>query len=160
MLATNNHVDDIYSVAGSIQQRWANGTLHSYDIVESFIDELVANQAEIDRLLPRLNILVTPVNDRFVEMHRATSKEQLADLLIQTTHIPFVTGELRTPVLDGGFSRVLHPSCEKTVSVPGTLSSYIHTLNPGLGKPDVLKFWHAGRQDAEMETMNVEVIDM
>ena len=144
------HADNLYDVASSIQQQRLEGNLHSYDIVEAFVEELVTNQTEtLDSLLPKLNILVTEMNARAVSVHKATSVKELRGLLVQTTHIPFITGRLQSPAWDGGFSRVLHPTCESTVSMPlGPLSSYFYTLYPGLDQSTARDLWGAGRKDA------------
>lgn len=66
---------------------------------------------------------------------------------------PFVTGwgvpedgKSGKRHLDGGFSRVLHPPCEYHLGVPLTWELAWHTLNPGLNRRLVWKFWEYGRR--------------
>jgi hypothetical protein len=145
-------MDTVYSIAYGAQKAWLNGTLHQYDIVERFLRESFQSLEGLEDLLPRLNVLVT-TKRRGVTIQRARSVEELVDLIRQTTHIPWVTGafpDLRNSddwVLDGGFSRTLHPACERTATVPVTLETTLHTLNPGLSREMAFKFWNNGKRD-------------
>lgn len=127
--------------------------------------------------LPRLHILITTGADG-AQIRNADSVEELINLLRRTTWIPFVTGsgfgrnrsnlsnDLKhlapsTPnlnttgsktdddwFLDGGFSRVIHPPCERTISVPTNWLTILHTLNPGLSRETVLALWTMGFDDS------------
>jgi hypothetical protein len=134
------------------------------------------NENELIKFLPRLNILVTTAKTG-AESVQAKSISDLLDLLRMTTWIPFVTGngigqknvrnqnyqknimqqqqqqidnenENDDWFLDGGFSRVLHPKCQYTVSVPINWQTTIHTLNPGMTQMDVNEMWQMGIEDS------------
>jgi hypothetical protein len=104
----------------------------------------------IQDILPSLRILVTTWSDG-VKALRPSTVEELADYLVQTTYIPFFTGPgefLRLDddqyVLDGGFSRTLHPQCDVSVHVPRTLDNLLHSLNPLMSKETARRLWRQG----------------
>jgi hypothetical protein len=125
------------------------------------------------RFLPRLNILVTTLING-THVGKAATIQELVALLRQTTWIPFVTGHgigkstyattnfhengynMSTQLLknddwflDGGFSRMIHPHCQHTVSVPINWKTTIHTLNPGMSHENVMEMWRMGFDDSE-----------
>ena len=169
----NTTVDDVFQTCHGIQHGWRNGTLSRYEMVNVFLDQLVTGR-DFDRLqefLPRLHILVTSSNHG-AEIGVARTREELVNLLVQTTWIPFVTGQgwleepetvrrnhgmtdrqcssrsSRNKYLDGGFSRVLHPSCQHAVHVPLNWNTIVHTLNPSFGRETAFHLWDIGRSAA------------
>lgn len=49
--------------------------------------------------------------------------------------------------LDGGFSRVLHPTCQHTISVPTTWKTTINGFNRGMSYETVMELWRMGMED-------------
>jgi len=47
---------------------------------------------------------------------------------------------------DGGFSIMLHPECEHTISVPTNPDTLIHLFNPTFGYRIAEKFWMDGHR--------------
>ena len=147
----NTTMDETADACYDIQDRWIDGTLSRYSLVMHFVERLVT-PSDVDRITPildRLNILVTSTSQG-VEILKPSNRAELIDLLIKTTWIPTVTGRgmLRQGgdrYLDGGFSRVLHPPCNHTISVPTTWTTFVHSLNPGLGRETVQQLWELGK---------------
>lgn len=116
----------------------------------------ISQPSRIKHLLPKLNILVTS-RGKGVEVIQPRSRSELIDALKRTTWIPFVTGEgvmwpdseqetaLQEFYLDGGFSRMLHPSCAYDLRVPNTWVNMMYTLHPGMSQGQVNELWEAGR---------------
>jgi hypothetical protein len=50
--------------------------------------------------------------------------------------------------LDGGFSRTIHPRCERTIAVPTNWMTMLHSLNPKMGRKTVLELWSMGLNDS------------
>lgn len=159
----NTTVDTVYDTCSSIQTAWINGNISRYDMVDLFLDELVPeeslNEQRLLSFLPNVNVIVTTVGGEAVVIEQADSREKLVDLMTKTTFIPLFTGrgmyfKSLSPrdgqfeeqlCLDGGFSRVLHPSCDHTVRVPLTWSTMLNTLNPRLSRASVFDLWEMGR---------------
>jgi hypothetical protein len=144
----NSTVDNTYDTSYSIQQAWLQGNITRYDMVDWFLQDVVFPVYEMN-FLPRIHVLVTTASQG-VHIETASSLEELKDLLIKTTWIPYVTGEgvmsgEEDYYLDGGFSRVLHPTCETNLRVPVTWKTTIHTLDPGFDRETALDFWRMGR---------------
>lgn len=148
-------IQQVHAVALSVQQSWMAGSLHQYEIVPAFLQQLdlPKHQSQLQRLLPNLKVLVTSWNGAVV-VEEPTTIDDLQDFLLQTTYIPFVTGPARfLPtsndfVLDGGFSRSLHPKCDLDIRVPVTWRTTLYTLTPGISTEQVVEFWEMGRNDA------------
>lgn len=65
---------------------------------------------------------------------------------------PFVTGpalwptdENGTMYADGGFSIMLHPECEHSITVPTNPDTLLHVFNPRFGYKLAEKFWLDGQ---------------
>lgn len=150
----NKTVDEVFEAGQSIQTRWMGGNLSRYDMVDDFVSQLIPEE-DFDRIEPflsRLNILVTTVSDG-AEASKADDYDSLVDLLIKTTWIPLVTGNgiLRKGegmYIDGGFSRTIHPRCDRAVRVPVTWNTFVHSLNPGFGRETVYELWDIGQSAA------------
>jgi hypothetical protein len=170
----NTTVDSAAQTALHLQDSWRSGRLSSYDLVHHFLQALVPEEHDYSmrHFLPRIKVLVTTANDG-VQVREAANRQELVDLLIKTTWIPFVTGQgvvrysdddsidntnnsnstgrnrgvgdSRGDVyLDGGFSRRLHPPCRYSIHVPTKWSTIVHTLNPGLSDVRLKQFWDMG----------------
>ena len=92
-------MDIAYDAAFRSQNLWLKGEINQYDIVETFLQDVIINPIRIGDIhkesilnfLPRLNILITTGTEG-VQIRRAESIEELIPLLRRTTWIPFVTG--------------------------------------------------------------------
>ena len=133
-----------------VNEQQCNGTSHT----------------RIEDFLPKLNILVTSRGNG-VEIVQPRTRSELVDALKQTTWIPFVTGEgvmrpdfnnnnntfdidpdekeVEEFYLDGGFSRMLHPTCAYDLRVPNTWINMMYTLHPGMSQGQVNELWESGR---------------
>jgi hypothetical protein len=145
-------VDAAFDTCGDIQMAWMDGTLSRYDMVNHFLDRLVAphHVASVPPFFDRLRVIVTSTSQG-VDATQPSNRDELVDLLVKTTWIPFVTGSRwfleqdGDRFVDGGFSRVLHPECDHKVVVPTTWATFVHSLNPGLGKDIVYQLWEMGK---------------
>lgn len=167
-----HHRETVYEAATSVQEDFmTHRTLAQYNVVESFLNRTLLHKNKcglagsdescrisnwIDDLLPNLHIMISSWNSG-VRLEVASSLEELIDLLLQTTYIPLVTGPPRMLetnngdfVLDGGFSRMLHPACGTTVAVPLLDRRHLlHSLNPAMSKESIWDFWEDGKLAAE-----------
>jgi hypothetical protein len=92
-------VDLAYDAAHRSQSLWLRGEINQYDIVETFLLDVIINpirkgyidKESIIKFLPRLYILITTGTEG-AQVKRAESVEELIPLLRKTTWIPFVTG--------------------------------------------------------------------
>jgi hypothetical protein len=55
---------------------------------------------------------------------------------------------------DGGFSTMLHPECEDTITVPINQDTLIHIFNPRFGYKLAEKFWLDGQEHNHPLTNN------
>jgi len=145
---TNSSVSHTHETCERIQSAWLEGTMTRYNLVDHFLDELVSeNEDRID--LSRINVLITSRNDG-VHVKRADTVADLKKLLRLTTWVPHVTGygfpEFGDDYLiDGGFSRVLHPKCSSEIRVPITWKTTVNTFNPGFDRETAYSFVDMGR---------------
>ncbi|CAB9511638.1 expressed unknown protein [Seminavis robusta] len=164
MAAMNISVGEATTMATDVQQLWMVGNITRFDIIDQFLLDVLGEDSDegnqiIESFLPNLKILVTSRGNG-VEIVQPTSRDELISALKQTTWIPFITGqgvfrastndtcsnaEENEFYLDGAFSRVLHPTCEYDLLVPGTFRTLMLTLHPGLSREDVDQLWEAGR---------------
>ena len=122
-----------------------------------------------DSILSPLRIIVTVMESKSIlnsqlmrhRVHSPTSYSSLVQFLQQTTHIPWLTGPFTTDgadevIIDGGFSRISHPSCATQIVVPATWSTMIHSLNPGLDPLDAKELFYHGMTDANRRNVHQE----
>ena len=81
-----------------------------------------------------------------------TTIQELRELLIQTTWIPFVTGETlwKDGHMDGAFSMLGHPTYANKLAAPHSSTMLLHTLNFYLSRDKVNEMWNAGRELHDM----------
>ena len=159
MALTNQTLGQAYAASHRVQQAWLQGNLTRYQLVENFLldDVFRLNEHVIQEMLPRLNILITTVNEG-LQVRQATCMVEFYDLLLQTTWIPFVTGEGATLargdnyILDGGFSRMLHPTCQQELYVPLTWKLSQFSLDPSFDLATATEFWSMGQAAPSLET--------
>jgi len=140
------NVHDIWDAAVTAQQEWLTGKLSRYDIVEHFLHSLDLQEAP-----ENIRILLT--DKQFgVRIEQATNVTDLVQRLVETTAIPLITTpwpeNIESAVIDGGFSRWLHPECAETVHVPTTFATTVHTFNIALDKETAYELYDRGLQDA------------
>lgn len=162
LLLSRTDLDTVFECTNSIQDDLRTGRLSAYHVVERFVNQTIAYETcpydgadcsaaarWIHDLLPNLNILITTWNDG-VKVLKPSTFDELAEYLLQTTYIPYFTGPGQLlkieneHVLDGGFSRMLHPKCDRSVPVPMTLDNLLHSLNPLMSKDTARRLWKQG----------------
>jgi hypothetical protein len=140
------NIHDIWDAAVTAQQEWSAGKLSRYDVVVHFLHAL-----DLQHAPDNVRILLTDKQNG-VRVEQAANVTDLVQLLVQTTAIPLVTmpwpSDLESAVMDGGFSRWLHPECTETVHVPTTLATWVHTFNMALDKRTAWSLYDRGLRDA------------
>ena len=124
-----------------------------------------------DSLLSQLRIIVTVMEPASLlsnqlmrhRVHAPTAYSSLVHYLQQTTHIPWLTGPVTTEgadevIIDGGFSRILHPVCSTQIAVPATWSTMIHSLNPSLDPNVAKELFYRGMTDANVRNSQQQEI--
>lgn len=163
---------EMSDLAFDVQRRWKAGNLDRYDVVPHFVDGLLFDTAGIEgharditrnvtapvmsdaKLLSKINVITTikdMVGVRSV-IRTPRSIDELRDMLIHTTWIPWATGDgLWTQDeltgdhhMDGAFSATTHPRCTHHLGLPFMLDLFLNILNVNLGRDKVEKYWNAG----------------
>ena len=163
---------EMSDLAFDVQRRWKAGNLDRYDVVPHFVDGLLFDTAGIEgharditrnvtapvmsdaKLLSKINVITTikdMVGVRSV-IRTPRSIDELRDMLIHTTWIPWATGDgLWTQDeltgdhhMDGAFSATTHPRCTNHLGLPFMLDLFLNILNVNLGRDKVEKYWNAG----------------
>jgi hypothetical protein len=145
----NHAMPDLYRMASGLQREWNQGTLNRYHVVEDFVDQLLEGQSFEPAVLNSLYILTSvPESWGFFRtvMRQPTSMEDLAVMLRQSAWIPLATGSSYTLEghMDGGFSVLQHPTCQKHVGLANDWNLLMNTLNVNLGEAHVQQFWQLG----------------
>mmetsp|Transcript_4924 Transcript_4924/g.9152 ORF Transcript_4924/g.9152 Transcript_4924/m.9152 type:complete len:209 (-) Transcript_4924:1196-1822(-) len=150
----NKSLDDVSEAAFAAQHAWTSGNRSRFELVDFFFDELVPGELDedaemIERVLPRIKVLVTTVSGG-LKVVEATNRQELKDGILKTTWVPYLTGwgfsvDEEDVYLDGGFSRLLHPECETSLHLPLIWETLVHTFSPGLTREQVQRLWQAGR---------------
>jgi hypothetical protein len=168
--AANLDIDTVLSSAERAQLQWVDGTIHRYEVVPQFLQELLppfstkenqtisdSHGSPWDSILLRLRILVTVVEGSRqwmrARIHTPTCHSTLVQHLQETTHIPWLTGSLlqhskEEVVVDGGFSRHWHPPCHRDIRVPNTWRTVLHSFNPGMDPKHAKALFRHGMSDA------------
>ena len=174
-------VDDLFSTATTLQNRWRAGTISRYDVVSVFVDDLLdieplvcgPDEGETCKTKTKTKAATTVVNPDAAQqvpsdwvtslnvvtttwfgsmrVTRASSKDHLRELLLQSSFIPFATGFglYKKGELDGGFSALFHPRCETFIGLPLTYDIIANSLNVNMGKDVALRLWETGKKKAE-----------
>lgn len=140
------------------------------------------SSSTFDELLSKLRILVTIIEPTtsslgdtiwegtqmnvFYGVRTPMNYKSLLQHLRQTTHIPWLTGSVRSQqqnnddisrvVVDGGFSRWSHPVCNLRVDVPVTWTTMMHSLNPGLNPSIAKDLFRQGMSDAAVAAFTTD----
>eukprot|EP00923_Selenidium_pygospionis_P056536 GHVN01098666.1.p1 GENE.GHVN01098666.1~~GHVN01098666.1.p1 ORF type:complete len:384 (+),score=32.52 GHVN01098666.1:217-1368(+) len=154
-------LEQVLDLALSTQTLWRRGELQRFEVVEHFVDGLLDlragdskalsgsnNQNDLTGdLLNRIRVITTARqwgDGRSILKHVsrvAGDKRQLKELLIQTTWIPYVTGNglwrqnaanEEEYHMDGGFSSASHPRCKRKLGLPLRADLFLNALSPDL----------------------------
>lgn len=155
----NKTLEEVSNSARDCQQRWLQGNLDTFSVSAKFVDLLlyegVGGFVDDDRKedwLQQINVMTT-LWWGFPKITRPSSRKELRELLIKSSHIPFATGWglHRGGELDGGLSWLLHPSCDRTVLPPATWDVLSNVLNVNMGEDLLLRLHGAGVIDQDKE---------
>jgi hypothetical protein len=152
---SNYTMEEMYGIAYDIQNRWKQGSVAHFNVVESFLDDLLfgdgSNSSIFVRedLLARLNIITTVKGNWFglnAVVRKPESLEHLHEMLLQTTWIPYATGGdlWLKDHMDGAFTVSHHPKCEHSVGISSDFELVANIVNVNLGRDKVEKFYNAG----------------
>ena len=158
---SNSTLEQMSDLSFSVQKRWQTGETKHHGVVTDFLDNLVETP-NVQRLLRNEELLakihiITAVKDGWYGLKSAirspTGLDDLYTMLLQTTWIPFATGEQIWEVngspdgehhMDGIFSSHDHPVCAHHVGLPWNWDLRVNALNVNLGADKVAKFWAEG----------------
>jgi len=138
------------------QSLWKSGELSSYYLVDHFFDSIVPPEKDFalehEGILSTIHILVTTKKEG-LQIQQPRNRSELKEYLVQTTWIPFITGkgilsgtDTDDMYFDGGFSRLLHPSCEFRLDLPIIWETLAYTFSPGLSLEQVTQLWLEGQR--------------
>jgi hypothetical protein len=84
----NHTIDDVADKTFDAQTAWMQGNITRFELVEHFVDDLLAGTDEehLGEILTNLQILVTTTKDGF-KAKSATDRKELKDLLAKTTWV-------------------------------------------------------------------------
>lgn len=158
---SNSTIDQMSDLCFGVQRRWQTGKIKHYDVVTDFLDHFLAT-SNMQQLLENQELLsnvrvITAVRNGWYGLKSAirspTGYSDLHTMLLQTTWIPFATGERMWEVnaspegeyhMDGIFSPHDHPVCAHKVGLPWHWDLRINALNVNLSEEQVAKFWNQG----------------
>lgn len=149
----NYSMPQLFDMASGLQRDWNDGTLNRYHVVEDFVDHLLKDQVLEPDVLQSLYILTSVPKEHHgnkvgfsAVMRQPTTMEELRLYLRQSTWIPLATGSGMTldGHLDGAFSALQHPTCQKHVGLANDWDLLTNTLNVNLGPDHVEQFWQMG----------------
>lgn len=147
----NKTYDEVLSAAVEAQNLWSEGMISRYDIVPHFINSILDDVNTDETIFQKLNVLLT-TKGTGVTAKRPQTAQELRELLIQTTWIPFITGSALwiqdTSIgqyhMDGAFSSTLHPPCDRRIDVPCTFDIMRNVLNPFLDQVGAKSYYEQG----------------
>jgi hypothetical protein len=133
-------MEEMYDIAYDIQNRWKQGSVAHFNVVETFLDDLLfgnrSNSSVLldEDLLSRLNIITTVKGSWFglnAVVRKPESLEHLHEMLLQTTWIPYATGGdlWLKDHMDGAFTVSQHPKCEHSVGISSDLDLLANIVN-------------------------------
>jgi hypothetical protein len=161
-------MEEMYAIAGHVQQQWRQKNVDHYDVVETFLQKLLYESPSKDSVnttvvhrrpraslndptvLSRLHIVTAQPRRIFglkAAVQTPRSTYDLHRMLKQTTWIPGATGDtlFYQGHTDGAFALFQHPRCDSSLKIPWYhWDVYLNTINVNLGRDKVEKFWKAG----------------
>lgn len=171
---SNISMEHIRETAFNIQNQWQNNIINRYDIVEIFINELFScsnnnngknnntvcemiddkliHPFENKSILRKVNVITTQVKGPYwwsilqPVIRKANNINDLKHMLLQTTWIPFATGNQLSlnGHLDGAISSYLHPVCEYHLGLTTDIELMKNVININLGREEVESLWNKG----------------
>jgi len=160
-------VEHVLDLALKAQTLWREGIIGRYQVVEYFVDGLLEDHITslfdnqrvnlTQKILSRIHI-ITSIQERGVIVgmkyvsRTALDKNSLREMLIQTTWIPFVTGNSLWRWdknsaewhRDGGFTGFIHPRCKRKLTLPLKPDLLLNSLNPNLERLKAEEFYENG----------------
>jgi len=164
-------MQEMSDLAFGVQRKWKEGTLDRYDVVSHFVDGLLFDSGIDEQesnamknatapimsdanLLSKINVITTAKEIMGVRsvIRTPQSIDELRDMLLHTTWIPWATGDglwaeddwTGHHHMDGAFSATTHPRCTHHLGLPFMLDLFLNILNVNLGRDKVEKYWNAG----------------
>ena len=155
----DRNMEDIYDIAHAVQQEWRSGTIDRYSVVRTFLDELLhgsmKNSSAIGNAsfdltgLSKIHIITTTQHDWLgvkTDIRTATNMDDLHEMLLQTTWIPFAVGGSlwQNGHMDGAFTALYHPSCKREMGLAAHPWLLANVINVNLPRSGVESFWNLG----------------
>ena len=143
----NKTFDQVLSTAVDIQTRFNTGSLHRYDVLEEFIDQVVGSEnQETPSWLNKINIITS---NMFVKIIKPRSISELKDALHKSAFIPFITGYgfSKDKCIDGFASLLFHPRCTETISIPYGLDMIFNVFNVNMNPKTAAKLYYSGKYE-------------
>ena len=134
-----NTFNNTINYAINLKNRYNNKNISFFDITKIFIKDIVKN-IEINDL--DINIITSTYFGKCVISNPKT-KNELINLLIETTNIPMITHkfDIRKNI-DGFFCNFNHPKCNTKITFPKTFIFFINLFNPTFSINDVEYFYN------------------
>ena len=179
----NYSVNQVFDMALTTRERWKKGYISRYQVVEDFIDQMLdpedgSSDDDIHKhagttrmtnsMLSRIHVVTTKLNLQSLNIFEPVSTSpgsvsELKTLLLQTSFIPFVTGDgfwystnsSQEKYIDGAFSSYQHDTCHALLDIPNDPKLLWNTLNMNLLREDAELFWQMG---LEFDTPNSQDI--
>ena len=153
-------VNQVFDMALTSRKRWKNGEMNRFQIVEDFIDQMLMHNGHAklsNSTLSRIHVVSTKLNLQSLNPFEAVSTtpnsiDELKTLLLQTSFIPFVTGDglyystgdSTEKYVDGAFSIFQHDKCQARLDIPNQPKLLLNTWNMNLALEDAKSFWEMG----------------
>lgn len=160
----NFTVDETLEIALNIQQKWKTGQIKRHDVVGEFVDALVNTTSstmsnlvsvEESKVLERIHVITSTKNSWFgmaTHIRTPQTAEELREMLLQTTWIPFAVGEslwhkdstTGSSHMDGAFTMPFHPKTTHALGLPFSPEILLNVVNVNISLEKVKQFWRAG----------------
>lgn len=153
-------MEDMYRMAQDVQNQWKTGEIDRYSVVRAFLDDMLketsnSSQTATDVLEPplsglsKIHIITTAQQDWLgmtTEIRTASNLQELHEMLLQTTWIPFAVGDSlwQNGHMDGAFSALYHPSCDRQMGLGMNPWLLANVINVNLPRSAVEMFWNLG----------------
>ncbi|CAB9509789.1 expressed unknown protein [Seminavis robusta] len=164
----NITVYDVHDTAFAIQDQWKSGEISQFEVVEEFVDYLIATGSErtlSNEALSKMHIITSEIapTEGWMALPKMNmvvrtpqNLEELKELLLQTTWIPGATGDdwALNGHLDGGLTAKSYQICQRAVDLPKlsflnweSLEFYANILlGVNMNEDQIERFWSAGVQ--------------
>lgn len=159
-MLSNITMTDAYGYAAGAQKRWQRGELSRYDVTESFVDDILYQDAPSkntlrpafldSRVLSTLRIITSERHGTMgvkAAVRTPRNAQELKEMLLQTTWIPFaISRDLwHEEHMDGAFTLHEHPRCLTHLGYNKLeWDLMLNALNVNLSFEKVQRFWQKG----------------